>query len=137
MCRWRVECRHVTTRHAAVLQPVRCQHAAAGSTRKNYFQARIFELQVTSAGCMQSVLLGRGAVLLVGGTGFVAVNYFASKHVDQYYRDQVGWSASGCHHLVILTKWFSSTLRMRKPCCACTTTDACPPKPSRCTEPWS
>jgi len=128
VCRWHVECRHVTTPDAAVLQPVRCQHAAAQSTQKNSFQARNFELQVTSAGCMQSVLLGRGAVLLVGGTGFVAVNYFASKHVDQYYRDQVGGQLQD-----VTTR--SSTLQMRTPCCACTTTDARPPKPSHYTEP--
>lgn len=90
---------------AALQQAVRCQHAAAESTQKNHFQARMFKLQVTSVGCMQSVLLGRGAVLLVGGTGFVAVNYFASKHVDQYYRDQVGGQ------LQDVTTW-SFTLRM-------------------------
>ena len=37
----------------------------------------------------QSVLLGKASVVLVGGAGFIAVNYFASKYVDQYYRDEV------------------------------------------------
>ena len=35
------------------------------------------------------MLLGKASVVLVGGAGFIAVNYFASKYVDQYYRDEV------------------------------------------------
>lgn len=51
--------------------------------------------------CTQSVLLGKGSVLLIGGTGFVALNYYASRHVDQYYRDQVSGLPLHAHQALL------------------------------------
>lgn len=50
------------------------------------------KLSSTPAECcrvVQSMLLGKASVVLGGGAVFVTLNYQASKHVEQYYRDQV------------------------------------------------